>query len=119
MNMWTLRFSSYHNEKFSSCSLHKHILPEHGKKCPPCTNKVNVEKRNVTTQKILLIKSCSILDFYSDYYIPAMEKLAFNLPHVYILGKIIVQINGMEYSLVDTIITAENTHVIMQNYVRF
>ena len=30
----------------------------------------NLEKRKVTTRKILVLKSCRILDFHSEYYIP-------------------------------------------------
>ena len=47
----------------------------------------NVEKGKVTTQKILVIKSCSILDLHSEYGIPGIENFPFRLPHVYILGK--------------------------------
>ena len=47
----------------------------------------NVKKVKVTTWKSLVLKSCSILDFHSEYYIPENKQLAFHLPHVYILGK--------------------------------
>ena len=50
-------------------------------------NLENVEKGKVTKRKSLVLKSCSILDFHSECYIPAIEKLDFCLPHVYILGK--------------------------------
>ena len=46
----------------------------------------NYKKGKFTTQKILVIVSCSILDFCSEYYIQEIEKLAFHLPHVYIPG---------------------------------
>ena len=47
----------------------------------------NVEEGKFTTRKSLVLKLCSILDFYSEYYIPEIEKLAFRLPHVYFLGE--------------------------------
>ena len=45
----------------------------------------NSEKVKVTALKILLLKSCRILDLNSEYYVPAIEILAFNIPHVYII----------------------------------
>ena len=47
----------------------------------------NVDKDQVTTRKSLVLKSWSILDFQSEYYIPESEKLDFHLPYVYILRK--------------------------------
>ena len=47
----------------------------------------NVEKGKVTTPKSIVLKSCRILDFHSEYYIPEIEKLTFYLPHVNILEK--------------------------------
>ena len=82
-------------------------------------NVENEEKWNVTTQNSLVVKSCIIMDLYSDYYITEIEKLDFHLPHVYILGKITVQVNGMAYLWVNTINTTSNAHVIMHKYVRF
>ena len=46
----------------------------------------NFEKVKVTTRKILVLKSCSIVDFHSEYYTPAIQKLSFHLPNVYIFG---------------------------------
>ena len=80
-------FRFHHYKSIISCSLHKNILPEHGKICPSFINMENYWKGKVTTQKSLLLKSCIILDFHSEYYIPEIEKLASHLPHVYILGK--------------------------------
>ena len=47
----------------------------------------NINKGKFITHKSLVMKSCIILDFNSEYYIPEIEKLAFHLTHVYILGK--------------------------------
>ena len=77
----------YHCVNISSFYLHKQLLPEHGKTCPQFMNIENVDKEKVTTRKLLDLESCRILDFHSEYYIPKIEKLAFRLPHVYILGK--------------------------------
>ena len=69
-----ISFSSLKN--LISCSLHKNISPEHGKICPSFINMENYWKGKVTTQKSLVLKSCIILDFHSEYS---------HLPHVYIL----------------------------------
>ena len=44
------------------------------------------KKGRVTPQNSLVLKYCSILDFNSEYFIPEIEIMGFNLPHVYILG---------------------------------
>ena len=43
--------------------------------------------KKVTTRKSLVLKSCSILYFHSEYYIRVIEILDFYFPHVYILVK--------------------------------
>ena len=73
----------------------------------------NIEKVKVTTRKIPVLKSCSILDFRSEYYIPEIEILAFHLPYDYIFGKIIVQVNNMTCLWFETISLTKNIHVIM------
>ena len=57
----------------------------------------NVNKVKFTTRKILALKLCRILDFHSEYYIPEIEKLAFHLSYIYILGKITVHVNGITW----------------------
>ena len=42
----------------------------------------NVYNGKIKTQKIILLKSCSIFNFNSEYYILEIEKLDFHLPHV-------------------------------------
>ena len=82
-----LSFICFHHYKnISSCSLQKHLFPEHEKAYNSYMNLEIFEKGNVTTHKILVLKSCRILDFHLEYYIPAIEKLAFHLPNIYILG---------------------------------
>ena len=99
-----LSFIHFHHYKdIISCYSHKHLLPEHVKTCPPCTNLENVKKGKFTTRKSLVLKSWSILDLHSEYYIPKIKKKAFHLPHDYILGKIVVQVNNMICLWVNTI----------------
>ena len=47
----------------------------------------SAEKGKVTTRKSLVLKSCSIWGFHSEYYIQEIRKIALHLPHVNILGK--------------------------------
>ena len=108
----------HHYRNIISCSLHKQILPEHGKICPLCINIENVDKVKVTTWKSLVLISCSILEFHSEYYITAIENLAFFL-YFYILGKIIVQVNNMTCLWVDTLILTVDKGMIIQKYVRY
>ena len=63
VNIPFIRFHHYKNIRYFS--LRKQIFPDHGKTCPSCMNLENFEKGNVTTRKLLVLKSCSILDFYS------------------------------------------------------
>ena len=47
----------------------------------------NPEKGKFTARKSTVLRSCSILDFHLEYYIPEIENLNFHLPHAYIIGK--------------------------------
>ena len=82
-------------------------------------NTENSDKGKVTTWKILLLKSCRIWDFRSEYCIPEIENLAFHLPRVYILGVVVFQVKNMTCLWVNTIILTENSHAIMQKDVRY
>ena len=73
----------------------------------------NVEKGRVTTRKILVLKSCSIVDFYPEYYIPEIENGLFVYHMLILLSKSTVQVKFMAYFLVDTISTTANIHGIM------
>ena len=77
-------FRLYKN--MGTCSLHKRLFPDHGKTYPLWMNLESVDKGNVTTRKIPVLKSCSILDFRSEYYNPSIEKMAFRFPHFTYLG---------------------------------
>ena len=80
-----IHFNGYKNINF--CFSQKKILAKYGKTCPLCANLKTYEKGKITTLKSIVLKSCSIMDFYSEYYIFAIKKLSFQLPHVYIIGK--------------------------------
>ena len=40
----------------------------------------------IYTRKELVMMETTIYDFHTSFYIPAIQKLAFRLPHVRILG---------------------------------
>ena len=62
----------HHKKNIISCSLHKTIFPENGKTCPSCINIEKFEKGKFITRKIPVLKSCRILDFHLEHYIPAI-----------------------------------------------
>ena len=68
--------------------------------------------------EIPVLKYCSDLDFHSEYYIPEIRMLTFNLPHDDIIGNIILQVNGMNCLCVNTITRTGDSHVITQKNVR-
>ena len=55
----------HHHEIINYRSFYKQLFPEHGKICPSFMNIEKYEKGKVTTMKIIVLKSCSILDFHS------------------------------------------------------
>ena len=44
------------------------------------------ESTKIYTIKDLVMTETTISDFHTNFYIPSIQKLAFNLPHVQILG---------------------------------
>ena len=42
--------------------------------------------RKIYTRKELVMMDTTISDFHTSFYIPAIQKLAFHIPHVHILG---------------------------------
>ena len=40
----------------------------------------------IYTRKEMVVTETTISDFHTSFYIPAIKKLAFQLPHVHILG---------------------------------
>ena len=75
MNLTFIRF--HHCKILSSCYSQNQMFIDHGKICHSCKNIENVEKGKVATRKSLVLKSCSILEFCSEYYIPDIEHLDF------------------------------------------
>ena len=53
-----------------------------------CVNKnlYQINLQNIYNRKELVMMNTTISDFYISFYIPAIQKLAFHLPHVRILG---------------------------------
>ena len=57
------------------------------KKCYMCKHEYPPDKSTtIYTRKELIIMETTISGFYTSFYIPAIQKLAFHLPHVRILG---------------------------------
>ena len=61
---------------------------EYDKTCSEC-NKLNsdVEKWKIYTNKVLAFIEETIYKFIKYYYIPEIEKIAFHLAHIQIIGK--------------------------------
>ena len=52
-----------------------------------CKQESSLDKfRKIYTRKQLVLTEKKIYDFHTRFYIPAIQKLAFHLPHVRILG---------------------------------
>ena len=57
------------------------------KQCQVCEASTDaIVTAQLYTIKEHVIMESSIVDFHRDFYIPAIQKLAFRLPHVHILG---------------------------------
>ena len=107
----------HHYENTISCYFHKHIFPDHVKYVLHAWI-WKIPRNEGLQHKKIVLKSCSIWDFHSEYNIPEIENFAFHLPHVYILGKTGVQVNDMPCLWVDTISLTGKEHVIMDKYIR-
>ena len=64
-NLPLIKFHHYKNT--SSCYLNKQLFPKNGKTRPSFMNIEKVKKGKFITRKILVLKSCSIWDFHSEY----------------------------------------------------
>ena len=81
----SIRFHIYHiTARFTAHS----IIPLNEKKiCYMCKQESSPDKSTkIYTRKYLVIMETTIYDFHTSFYIPAIQKLAFHLPHVSILG---------------------------------
>ena len=81
----SIRFHIYHI--IGRCNSHGRIPLKDSKICYMCKQESSTYKSTkIYTRKELVIMETTIFGFYIRYYIPAIQKLAFRLPHVRILG---------------------------------
>ena len=81
----SIRFHIYHI--IGCCTAHGRIQLKDKKICYMCEQEYLPDSStNIYTRKELVIMETKISDFHTTFYIPAIQKLAFNLPHVCILG---------------------------------
>ena len=81
----TIRFHIYHI--IERCAIHGRISLKDKTICSMCKQESSPDKSSkIYTRKELVIMETTISDFHTIFYIPAIHKLAFHLPHVRILG---------------------------------
>ena len=81
----SILFHIYH--LIAHCTTHGRLPLNDGKICCKCKQYFISEqstKRNA--RKDLVIMKTTISNFHTSFYIPEMQKLAFHIPHVQILG---------------------------------
>jgi hypothetical protein len=77
----------FHHVNVTRCSIHG-ILERQAKKCLECEQAVEGTKEGkVRTRKHLTLLTRSINEFMKNYYLVALERYAYHLPHVRILSK--------------------------------
>ena len=81
----SIRFHIY--QIVARCTAHGRIPLKYKKICYMCKQESSSEEcTKIYTIKELIITETTISDFHTSFYIPAIHKLAFNLPNVRILG---------------------------------
>ena len=81
----SMRFHIYHI--IGHCTAHGRISLKHKKICYMCNQESSSdESTKIYTIKELVMMETNISDFNTSFYIPAIQKLTFHLPHVRILG---------------------------------
>ena len=81
----SIMFHIYHI--IARCTAHGRIPLKYNKTCYMCKQESSSdESRKIYTRKETVITETTISDFNTSLYIPAIQKLAFHLPHVRILG---------------------------------
>ena len=81
----SIRFHVYHI--IGRCNDHGKIPVKDKNICYMCKQESSPdESTKIYTRKELVIMETTIYDFHTSFYIPAIQKLAFHLPHVGILG---------------------------------
>ena len=81
----SISFHVYHI--IARCSTHGRIPLNDKKHCRKCENNVASEQSTkVYTRKEIVMMEKTISNFYTSSYIPEIQKLAFHIPYVQILG---------------------------------
>ena len=81
----TIRFHIYHI--IGRCAIHGRLSLKYKNICSMCKQEYSPDKyTKIYTRKELVMMETSISDFHTSFYIPAIHKLAFYLPHVRIFG---------------------------------
>ena len=81
----SIRFHIYHI--IGRCTTHGRIPLKEKKICYMCKQESLPDKStNVYPRKELVMMETKFSEFHTSFYIPAIQKLAFHLPHVRILG---------------------------------
>ena len=81
----TIRFHIYHI--IGRCAIHGRLSLKGKNTCYTCKQESSPDKSTkIYTKKGLIMLETTIYDFHNSFYIPAIQKLAFHLPHVRILG---------------------------------
>ena len=81
----SIRFHIYHI--IGRCTAHGRIQLKDKKICYMYKQESSTDKSTkIYTRKELVMMETAIYDFHTIFYIPAIQKLAFHIPHVRILG---------------------------------
>ena len=81
----SIRFHIYHI--IGSFTIHGIISLKYKNICYMCKQESLTDKSTkIYTRKELVMMETTIYDFHTSFYIPAINKLAFHMPHVRILG---------------------------------
>ena len=81
----SIRFHIYHI--IARCTDHSRIQLKDKKICYMCKQESSSdESTKIYTRKELVMTETTVYDFYTSFYISAIQKLAFHLPHVCLLG---------------------------------
>ena len=84
-NTPSIRFHIYHI--IGRCTTHGRISLEYKNMCYMCKQESLPDtSTKIYTRKELVMMETKISDFHTSFYIPAIQKMSFNLPHVRILG---------------------------------
>ena len=81
----SIRFQIYHI--IARCTARGIITLKDRKICYMCKQESSSDRyKKIYTRKELVMTETKISDFHTSFYIPAIQKLDFHLPHVRILG---------------------------------